>query len=255
MPGVSNVDPLDYYDIFFREIAALGPKLTVFPFYYGAEYAHVEYMVRRWKDAGVARVVFLPMRDFLRQPSQYMRAISAARRGASDGACGFNFGVTSASDEDQWQWRSVLLAAQANFPTPELEAYSLMEEPAELVESLARMPVDVVVEKGGDRSELLSLLKKRLPHEVKAFAPGDRSEGRDRLSIEAVPWDPHREPSLEWIDRYGKGEAKGALQMRQGKILVMGSDPEGLSNAWDLLLRFAEISKAEWENGKNGREP
>ena len=251
MPGVTHVDPLDYYDTFFQEIAALGPHLTVFPFYYGAEYRHIEYMVRRWKDADVARVVFLPMRDFLRQPSQYVRAISAARKGASDGACGFHFGVTSAVDEDQWQWRSVLLAAQANFPTLELKAYSLMEEPAQLVEALACMSVDVVEEERGEFSERLSSLKSRLPHEVRAVSRDDPAKSQDRLMVEVVPWDACREPCLKWIDHHCKGEGKGALQMRQGKVLVMGCNAEGLSHAWDLLLRFSELAQAEWKNGKD----
>ena len=74
-PGMANVDPLDYYDIFFREIAGLGEPLTVFPFYYGIDYTQAEYMMRRWKDAGVHRAVFLPMRGFMSKPSQFVRAI------------------------------------------------------------------------------------------------------------------------------------------------------------------------------------
>src|SRR3972149_5463785 len=84
-PGIAHIDPLDYYDVFFRKIAELGKPLTVFPFYYGVEYNQPEYMVRRWKDAGVHRVVFLPMRGFLTRPSQFIRAITAARRGQADG--------------------------------------------------------------------------------------------------------------------------------------------------------------------------
>ena len=123
----------------------------MFPFYYGIEYNQAEYMMRRWKDGGAARAVFLPMRDFMSKPSQFIRAITAARRGGADGACGFNFAVGDAGPEGRWQWKAVMLGAWANFPTPDLNALCLIEEPAELVEALAERELVVrVVSEAGD---------------------------------------------------------------------------------------------------------
>ncbi|MCA9441474.1 MAG: hypothetical protein KC964_11745, partial [Candidatus Omnitrophica bacterium] len=149
-PGVAHVDALDFHKPFFEKIAEIGEPLTVFPFYYGIEYNQAEYMVRRWKDAGASRVVFLPMRGFLTHPSQFLRVITASRRGGADGACGFNFAVGEAEPKDAWQWQSVLLAAEANFPTSEMEAYCLLEEPAELLEAMAER--GVMLEEGSSET-------------------------------------------------------------------------------------------------------
>jgi hypothetical protein len=232
-PSVAHVDPLDDYDPFLRTLAGLGPKLTVLPFYYGIEYNQAEYMVRRWKDAGAERAVFLPMRDFMTKPSQFMRAITAARRGRADGTCGFAFAVGSAPAEKQWQWKAVMLAALANFPTPELDAFCLIEEPAVLLEALAVSDVAVASD-SMDVTAFVASLRDLLPGEVRA---GDAPAA---LTIHIGP--PARREELPEAFR---AEGKGLLELNGATVRVSGTDPTGVSHALELLLRFAEPARIE----------
>jgi hypothetical protein len=244
-PWPFHLEPLDYYDIFFREIAALGENLTVLPFYYGVDFDNCEYMVRRWKDAGVGRVVFLPMRGFMDRPSQFLRAIASARRGGADGTCGFAFPVGDEEPEQTWQWKSVMLAAEANFPTPELDAYCFIEEPAELLQMIARSDVAVV----SDEAEVegfTARLGEVLPGEVElsqgtAPRPDDQRVrlligGPSILGKADWPYDPRRG---------ALGSGKGVVQMRGRTVSVVGADAEGIRAAMDLFLRFAELAAAE----------
>jgi len=244
-PGIANVDPLDYYDIFLREVAGLGDALTVFPFYYGIEYSQAEYMVRRWKDAGARRVVFLPMRGFMTRPSQFFRAITAARRGRADGVCGFSFPVGAEMPGKSWQWKAVMLAAQANFPTPELDAYCFIEEPAELVEALAASDVDVLSD-GVDVGEFILSLDGLLPGRVRAVDGIPERPPQDRLYVvvgdTAVSGRDSWARGVRWEDL---GPHKGIVRMRGNIVSLHGTDAEGIANAMKLFARFAELARAE----------
>lgn len=244
-PGVAHVEPIDGYDSFLRTMTSeLGQRFTVFPFYYGVEYNQIEYMMSRWKKAGAARVVFLPMREFLTLPSQYIRAATAARRGGADGVCGFSFSVSEMSRRKQWMWKAVMLGGWANFPTPELGAYCLLEEPAELVEALAQpgVALNVVSEAGNlDTRLCLNTLLEILPH---ARPESVASEGS---CIEVHLTD--------CLDQRGYGHfppalrtrGKGVLQMSGKVIRLSAADETGLEDAWELLLRFAQLGRDEYQ--------
>ena len=225
-PGIAGVDPLDDHDLFFREIATLGDRLTVLPFYYGIEYSQAEYMCRRWKDAGTCRVVFLPMRGFMVKPSQFIRAITAARRGQAEGACGFAFPVGDEKPGQEWQWKAAMLGAWANFPTPELPAWCFIEEPAELVEALADAAVAVEAA-GVDARAFEAKLRDLLP------------QGQRRLAIRVAATWPE---SLRSIRPLG---SQGVIQMRGDTVSLCGTDAQGAAQAMDLLVRFAELARAE----------
>ena len=125
------------------------------------------------------------MRGFLAKPSQFFRVITAARRGGADGACGFSFAVAQERPEDAWQWKSVMLAAWANFPTGELEAVALLEEPAELIEVLARLPVRVAAESSGgaEVKELVARLNALLPRGAQMAEERTAQDGAERLLV------------------------------------------------------------------------
>lgn len=245
-PGVAHVDPIDRYRGFMHTLSQeLGEDWTVFPFYYGIEYNQVEYMMARWKEAGATRAVFLPMRDFMTLPSQFIRAITAARRGGADGACGFSFSVGDAPPDKQWQWKAVMLAACANFPTPNLDAYCLIEEPAELVESLAKP--DVVLRavsetEGLDPQACLATLHETLPHaKPSASQPTDNAltilltdKPSEKTNTGLPPV-----PSVLWTTH------KGIVQMSGTTVRLAGADTMALQNACKLLLRFAKVARDE----------
>jgi hypothetical protein len=245
-PSIANIDPLDYYDLFFSEMAKFGDKLTVFPFYYGVDYNQVEYLIRRWKDAGVNRVVFLPMRGYMAKPSQFLRAVTAARRGGADGSCGFSFAVGEELPENAWQWKSVMLAALANFPTPELKAYCFIEEPAKLVETLATKDICVFAKKAVS-VEFIQKLKKLLPGQVTWVKdlPENYMQS-DKMYV--VVGDDVLLDGDNWAYDKRKqelGPHKGVLQMSGTVVSLNGTDTIGLKNAEELFLRFAELALAE----------
>jgi hypothetical protein len=239
-PGIANIDPLDCYDIFIREASAIGDKLTVFPFYYGVDYAQAEYMIRRWKEGKAGRVVFLPMRDFMVRPSQFFRAITAARRGGADGVCGFSFKVGESSREEAWQWMSVMLAAWANFPTPDLDAICLIEEPAELVEALGTRDISLI---GSCPDDLAAELGKLLPGKVTNYTRRSSRGAGSRLHIRVGQIPPSSAIRLGIPDRIPKD--KGIITMRGKELFVGGPTQEAMQNALDLLARFAELGAAE----------
>ena len=242
------MDPLDYYDVFFRTLAELGEPLTVFPFYYGVEYNQAEYMIRRCKDAGIGRAVFLPMRGFLAKPSQYFRVITAARRGGADGACGFNFAIGGEKPENAWQWKSTLLAAWANFPTPELDAVVFLEEPAQLVEALAgrRLLVDNRALPEADAKKLVERLDALAPHGARLGTqpPGNAPEG----TLIVLVGGPELVAHGDWPFRFDtdhSARGKGVVQMSGSVVSCCGREIESIHNALALLARFAELAPAE----------
>ncbi|MFO7975765.1 MAG: hypothetical protein R6V12_14155 [Candidatus Hydrogenedentota bacterium] len=241
MPSVAHTEALDYYDLFLKCFAPLGDSLTVFPFYYGIEYTQAEYMVRSWKDAGLPRVVFLPMSGFLTRPSQFFRVISAARRGGADGTCGFNFPVGDASPDYIWQWQSVLLAAHADFPTPELDALCLMEEPAELIEILARSNVTVTGEVN-QVPEFVSALGPFLPGKIAATENSTHS----RFTITIEQKLPKDSPLFQRIPANAADlDNKGFLLLEKEGLRVCGVTEEALDAARRLLGRFALLTPRE----------
>ncbi len=247
-PGIAHVDPLDGYDVFFRTVAALGDSLTVFPFYYGIEYNQAEYMMRRWKDAGAARVVFLPMRGFLARPSQFFRVVTAARRGGADGTCGFSFAVGDQQPENAWQWKSVLLAAWANFPTPDLEAVAFLEEPAELVEALASLPVAVTnrASTDVDVKQFIVNLNALVPRDVQLAEGRLEGDRPDRLLVRIG--DPEVLADGGWPFRFETdhpARAKGVIQMSGRVVTICGRDSAAIAGALELFARFAELARAE----------
>ena len=251
-PNLANIDPLDYHDLFLREVSNLGDDLTVFPFYYGDDYNQIEYMMRRWKNAGAHRVVFLPGAPTFARPSQFIRAVTAARRGGADGACGFAFSLSVydqfgfVSFDHEWRWKSVMLASHANFPTPELNAYSLLEDPAELVEALAVS--DVTVFSGeSDTGEFCQKLEMLIPGQVQlmdSFPEKPPPSGQlfviigDNTNYNHKKW-------LNDLQIQDAGTNKGIIQMTDNIVRVNGSDLIGLQNAEKLFLRFAEMAKIE----------
>jgi len=250
-PGIAHIDALDHYDVFFREIAKLGRPLTVFPFYYGIEYNQAEYMVRRWKDAGVHRVGFLPMRGFMARPNQFIRAITAARRGQADGTCGFAFPISAEKPGNAWQWKSVMLAAQANFPTPELDAFCLIEEPAELVEALAANDF-VILSGDADVSGFAKRLGELLPGRVEPSRSVPDPPSPAAFTILVGPAT-KRAPNAWPVDISGLrlGGGKGCIQMQGRTVGLFGSDAVGLGHAMALLERFAELARAERRKAKS----
>jgi hypothetical protein len=247
-PSVAHVDPLDHYDVLFRELAALGEPLTVFPFYYGIAYDQAEYMVRRWKDAGAQRVVFLPMRGFMARPSQFIRAITAGRRGRADGACGFNFPVGGEEPGNAWQWKAVMLGAWANFPTAELDAWCFIEEPAELVEALAESDVRVVVSGETDADEFVARLDERLPGKAAAAAAAPEPIPDGSLCV--IVGGPESQPEGPWpYDPRRAGPGKGVLQMRGRMVSLCGTDAEGVAKAVTWFLRLADLARPERQCG------
>jgi len=240
-PGIANVDPLDYYDVFIREVAGLGKALTVFPFYYGTDYGQAEYMVRRWKMGGASSVVFLPMRDFMARPSQFVRAVTAARRGGADGACGFSFAVGESAPGEEWQWKSVMLGGWANFPTSDLGAFCCIEEPAALVEKLGTCKLTVAG--AADRTEdLASRLDRLIPRGITTASKRSKSPSGDELVVvvdeAGIP-----DHLARFLGNMGKG--RGILSMEGDLVTLQGSGRIGNSRAVDLLVRFAELAHAE----------
>ena len=245
-PGVANIDPFDYYDLFFSEVSKLGDALTVFPFYYGTDYNQIEYMVHRWKNAGISRVVFLPGAPTYLKPSQFIHAITAARRGGADGACGFAFSVSEEEFDDEWRWKSVMLASHANFPTPELDAYCFIEEPAELLELLAVSEVSVFSETS-DTEVFSQSLEQMLSDKVYRFEnlPENDPE-KDQLFI-IIGGDTSNTENY-WpydLKKNDPGADKGVVQMVKNIVKIDGSNKTGIKNAELLFLRFAELIKAE----------
>ncbi|HCC71944.1 MAG TPA: hypothetical protein DEQ09_12450 [Bacteroidales bacterium] len=251
-PNLANIDPLDYHDLFLREVSRLGDDLTVFPFYYGEDYNQIEYMMRRWKNAGAHRVVFLPGAPTFSRPSQFIRAVTAARRGGDDGACGFAFSMSVydqfgfISFDHDWRWKSLMLASMANFPTPELEVYSLLENPAELVEKLAASDVTVILGESY-REEFCDKLEVLIPGKVQLMdgfpekpPPGDQLYViiGDNTNYNHNKW-------LNDLQIQDTGTDKGSVQMIDNIVLINGSDLTGLQNAEKLFLRFAEMAKVE----------
>ena len=236
-PSVPYVDPIDSYAPFLRELVEqLGPGFTVFPFYYGIEYNQAEYMARAWKEAGAERAIFLPMRDFMTRPSQFIRAISAARRGGADGACGFHIAIGKAAPEDQWQWRAILLGAWANFPTADLDAISAIENPADLVEKLATPGLGIRLESEDEADgERLKALAADLPtaHIVSdTQTPGDltiRVTGHSLLTMAALQL-----------------EDRAVLELDGDLLILSGPDAAVRDRAWALLQRFAEVARDEY---------
>lgn len=247
-PSIAFVDPLDSYDLFLPELTSLGEPLTVFPFYYGIEYNQAEYMVRRWKDAGGPRVVFLPMTDFLVRPSQFFRVITASRRGQADGMCGFNFPVLDEKPEKIWQWKSVLLAAQANFPTPELDAFCFMEEPAELIEKLAVSDITVVSEKV-DVTDFVKRLQERLPGKIyyKESAPNQPKPHHLTIVIGNLETLQKQNRSIQ-LPTSHRDQSKGFIQMQGSTADLCGTDSVGIEHALTLFTRFAELARSESGN-------
>ncbi|MCL4218687.1 MAG: hypothetical protein KJ052_17010, partial [Candidatus Hydrogenedentes bacterium] len=243
-PGVAHVDPIDSYDLFIHEISAkLGDSLTVFPFYYGIEYNQVEYMMRRWKLAGATRAVFLPMRDFMTKPSQFIRAITAARRGGADGACGFSFAVGDAPMDQQWQWRAVMLGAWANFPTQELDALILIEEPAELVEALATPGLTVDIG-SGQQAPGEHVLYQLLQHLPKARSGTGLARSDLRIATETT-MPTENDDGLMPVPQSVWDEGKGILQMHDNVIYLLGKNEAAIEKASELLIRIAEVARDE----------
>ncbi len=251
-PNLDNIDPLDYHDLFLKEVSKLGDDLTVFPFYYGDDYDQIEYMMRRWKNAGAYRAVFLPGAPTFSRPSQFFRAITAARRGGADGACGFAFSMSVTdqfgfvSFDHEWRWKSVLLASHANFPTPELKAYSLLEDPAELVKALAVS--DVTVYSGeSDSEEFCQKLEMLIPGQVQLIHGfPEKSPLPDQLYV--IIGDDLNKNQNNWLNESQVQDMvtnKGLLQMRDNIVTINGPDIKGLQNAKTFFLRFAEMAKVE----------
>lgn len=241
-PSVAHVDPLDSYTPFMERLAQFDDRLTVFPFYYGIDYNQAEYMMRRWKDAGAPRAVFLPMRDFMTKPSQFIRAITAARRGQADGVTGFSFAVGDAPPEDQWQWKSVMLAAWANFPTLEQDAYCCIEEPAELVEALAES--DATFEAVGPTTKALvnALISTSGEPVIVDSAPKPGDTGIHIL-LEVIPLD---EIPVNQLDRDAiRGQSKGFILKNGRTVRLIGTDTDGLIHAFEWFQRFADLAATE----------
>jgi hypothetical protein len=236
-PGIANIDPLDCYDIFIREASAIGEKLTVFPFYYGVDFVQAEYMIRRWKEGNAGRVVFLPMRDFMVRPSQFFRAVTAARRGGADGVCGFSFKVGESSPEEVWQWKSVMLAGWANFPTPDLDALCLIEEPACLVESLATSDIALV---GSIPDGIAAKLDSLLPGDV-TTCRRHPSMRKGQLAVHVGESATTRGGGIP----DGQLAGKGVMTMKGKDVFISGENHDEVHRALDLLLRFAELGFAE----------
>jgi len=247
-PGPANIDPLDYYDPFMQEISLLGDEITVFPFYYGIDYGHVEYMMRKWKNNGVNRAVFLPGGPSYSKPGQFIRAITSARRGGGDGACGFHVPVSEEPDQE-WRWKSVMLASQTNFPTPDLNAFCFIEEPAELVEALAASDVSIC-SAGQDNGDFIQRLKELLPGKVRGIKKLPEKPLQDgKLYI--VIGDNEILQRNDWVYDTGQqdtGSDKGVIQMSGNIVSLSGSGTTGIQNAESLFLRFAELAIDESKN-------
>ncbi len=248
-PSIAHIDPFDYYDQFFSEISKLGDVLTVFPFYYGSDYNQIEYMMRRWKDAGIKRAVFLPGGPTYSKPSQFIRAITAARRGGADGACGFAFSINEEIFDEDWRWKSVMLASQANFPTPDLQAFCFIEEPAKLVEALAVSNVNVI-SKVPNIGNFIEKFKKSIPGQVQMIKSLPEKPLQDGQLYLIIGDDVTNDQS-DWP--YNKNQQllnsnKGVIQMVGNVIKIDGLNATGLQNAMDLFIRFAELVKAENQN-------
>jgi hypothetical protein len=231
-PIVANVDPFDMHEAFIGEASRLGTDLTVFPFYYGVDNGQVEYMIRSWKRGNPGRVVFLPMRDFMARPSQFIRAITAARRAGADGVCGFSFAVGESDPDQEWQWKSVMLGSWANFPTAELDAICCIEEPAVLLEQLSRSEVAIVGE-GELQEELASRIDGLIPAGVSVVPRTSDLGGKLVVEIEDGPG-----PA-------GNNRPRGFLSINDKAVTVGGVDQRSLESGFILLTRFAELARRE----------
>jgi len=251
-PNLANIDPLDYHDLFLREVSKLGENLTVFPFYYGEDYNQIEYMMRRWKNAGAQTAVFLPGAPTYSRPSQFIRAITAARRGGADGACGFAFSMSVydqfgfISFDHEWRWKSIMLASHANFPTPELNAYSLLEDPAELVEALAVSEV-TVFSGVSDSEAFFQKLEALVPGQVQLI-DGFPERPPQGNQLYVIVEDELKNKHSKWpydLLLQNSDTHKGIMQMEDNIVKINGSDTSGIQNAKTLFLRFAEMAKVE----------
>jgi hypothetical protein len=227
-PIVVNVDPLDKHEAFIGEVKKLGTDLTVFPFYYGVDYGQVEYMVRSWKRDNPGRVVFLPMRDFMARPSQFIRAITAARRAGADGVCGFSFAVGESDPGQEWQWKSVMLGSWANFPTPELDAICCIEDSAGLLEQLSRSEVLIAGEEKL-AEDLASRIDGFIPRGVASQSKKSRKAEKGQLIIEIGTEGCENDPS------------RGLLAMDGRVVRIDGNRRDGIGRAISLFTKFAEL--------------
>jgi len=236
-----------------KEISGLGDDLTVFPFYYGDDYDQIEYMMKKWKDSGESRAVFLPGAPTFSRPSQFIRAITAARRGGADGACGFAFSMNVydqfgfISFDHDWRWKSIMLASMANFPTPELEAYSLLENPAELVEKLAVSDVTVISGVSGSK-EFCDKLEVLIPGQLQVTQDiNEKTKISDYLYVKIE--EPSDNKQNKWLSDFQIQDSvepgKGIIQMTGNTVIITGVGMTGLQNAEKLFLRFAEMAKVE----------
>ena len=132
-----------------------------------------------------------------------------------------------------------MLASQANFPTIELKAYSLMEEPADLITALAVSDITVFSE-DSVTNEFCRKLETLVPGQVE-FHHGfpDKQPFNEQLYI--VVGDNPNLDDLKISDRTNKG----IIQMKDKIVQINGADNEGLRNAEKLFLRFAEMAKVE----------
>jgi hypothetical protein len=188
------------------------------------------------------------MRGFLAKPSQFFRVITAARRGGADGACGFNFAIAGEKPDNAWQWKSVLLAAWANFPTPELDAVAFLEEPAQLVEALAGRTVliDNRVLTEGDAKKLVERLDAVVPHGVRLGTQPSDDDAQQTLVVRIGG--PELVAHGDWPFRFDTdhpARGKGVIQMSGSVVSCCGRNAESIQKALALLARFAELAEAE----------
>jgi hypothetical protein len=138
-----------------------------------------------------------------------------------------------------------MLAALANFPTPELDVFCFIEEPAELVEALAAHEI-VVVSDDGEGGGLTERLAEILPGRVRSSRSTPAPTPATMLTILVGPAS-KRAPDAWPVDIGGLrlGRGRGCIQMQGRTVGLFGGDTAGLRQAMTLLERFAEVARTE----------
>jgi hypothetical protein len=134
-----------------------------------------------------------------------------------------------------------LLAAHADFPTPDLDVLCLMEEPAELVETLAHSDV-TVIDKTEIPEDMVSRLKETLPGKVNIAQ--NPNAGGFAIRIERkLPEDSSLFQSISAdIDNL---ETKGFLLLENDGLRVCGVTEKARNATLELLMRFSQLAAVE----------
>ena len=103
-----------------------------------------------------------------------------------------------------------------------------------------------MISNGNDTKVLTDRLHKLIPGKVESVKSEKKKRGGDRLLIEMMkPADLQKKEWFKKLPESCRVPGKGFLVMENLHIRIFATDSNGMANAQKLLLRFAELAKAE----------